>query len=164
MLYFLRSAHDNSHPQLAQCRPVQQLGASICEASTQGTVLAPGCGLPAPDCTCPASAVSTHRGVSHPLSSANSYWPSDTRPMCQPGARASPATAQGAHRSRRHRGGLGVDTVDMLGTGVKVEWVVVTGEIRRSQESSHGDCPLPGLLITLTPSQLRGLIRAQGDK
>lgn len=57
-----------------------------------------------------------------------------------------------------------MDTVDMLGTGVKVEWVVVTGEIRRSQESSHGDCPLPGLLITLTPSQLRGLIRAQGDK
>ena len=48
--------------------------------------------------------------------------------MCQPGARASPATEQGAHRrhrwwyrSRRHRGGLGVDTVDMLGTGVKVE-------------------------------------------
>ena len=47
--------------------------------------------------------------------------------MCQPGSRA---TAQGAHRSRRHRwwyrsrrhrGGLGVDTVDMLGTGVKVE-------------------------------------------
>ena len=54
--------------------------------------------------------------------------------------------------------------MDMLGTGVKVEWEVVTGEIRRSQESSHGDCPLPGLLITLTPSQLRGLIRAQGDK
>ena len=130
MLYFLRIAGDKSHPQLAQCRPVQQLGASICEASTQVTVLAPGCGLPAPDCTCPASAVSTHRGVSHPLSSANSYWPSDTRPMCQPGARASPATAQGAHKSRRHkgrhrsrrrRGGLGVDTVDMLGTGVKVE-------------------------------------------
>ena len=48
--------------------------------------------------------------------------------MCQPGSRASPATVQGAHRrhrwwyrSRRHRGGLGVDTVDMLGTGVKVE-------------------------------------------
>ena len=41
--------------------------------------------------------------------------------MCQPGSRAAPATAQGAHRSRRHRGGLGVDTVDMLGTGVKVE-------------------------------------------
>ena len=82
---------------------------------------------------CPASAVSTHRGVSHPLSSANSYWPSDTRPMCQPGARASPATAQGAHRSRRrrHRGGLGVDTVDMLGTGVKVEWEL--GD-RRDQE------------------------------
>ena len=45
--------------------------------------------------------------------------------MCHPGSRA---TAQGTHRrhrwwyrSRRHRWCLGVDTVDMLGAGVKVE-------------------------------------------